>query len=128
MKKLLFLGLLLASASVQAQDSSGVVVNTTATDSRTAVITFVNGHVSEITYDKLMPTYTYTYSVGDQYSNASVTIGGNMPNITFDNMKLIRLGYTKPQVQGIVGQPGKITRTINADGVTDAWFYGDSIK
>jgi prepilin-type processing-associated H-X9-DG protein len=102
-------------------------------DDRIATITFVDGHVTEITYDKSVQSVNNQNVVtvagvpgvpGDQIITTTPIPIGNMPiSPLFDNMKLIRLNQTKQQVSADVGQPAKVTRTINADGVTDVWFY-----
>ena len=130
MRKLLLLGLLLASASVQAQTT---VTKSSTPDTRTATITFTNGHVSQVTYDKFEQRVTTTYMTTVTSDSSGITANtdtstaiGSMPSTpVFENMKLIRLGQTKADVQGFVGQPVRITRTINADGITDVWLYGD---
>jgi prepilin-type processing-associated H-X9-DG protein len=81
---------------------------TTALADRSATITFVDGHVSEITCDKYVqpdPVYTKVISgipAGTQVVSTEPI--GNMPSTPlFDNMKLIRLGHTKAQVSAYVG-------------------------
>jgi hypothetical protein len=100
---------------------------TTALADRYAYITFLNGHVTEMTYDKYVqpePVYTY-YINGVPVQPDTVPIGSMPSTPLFDNMKLIRLGHTKAQVSAYVGQPVRVTRTINADGIMDVWFYDD---
>ena len=103
---------------------------TTALADRSATITFVNGRVTEITYDKYVqrdPVYTNVAPALPGVQVVSTVPIGNMPSTPlFDNMKLIRLGHTKADVSAYVGQAIKVTRTINADGITDVWFYGDA--
>lgn len=103
---------------------------TAALADRSATIRFVHGRVTDITYDKYVqpdPVYTNEVSIAPGSQVISTAPIGNMPSTPlFDNMKLIRLGHTKAQVSAYVGQPVRVTRTINADGITDVWFYGDA--